>query len=151
MIVEKKKVPIEELKTYPSNPNQGDVGAIIESIKQFGQFRSIVVNKRTMEILAGNHTYKAMQQLGHKEIEVDFVDVDEMTAKKIVLADNRLSDISMYDDNALKDLLEEIATDDDLLGTGFDNDDLDALIAELDTPLSLSLNQAPDTTTPQFK
>ena len=58
MIVEKKKVPIEELKTYPSNPNQGDVGAIIESIKQFGQFRSIVVNKRTMEILAGNHTYK---------------------------------------------------------------------------------------------
>mgnify|MGYP000072444113 CR=1 FL=1 len=151
MIVEKKKVPIGDLKTYPSNPNQGDIGAISESIKQFGQFRSIVVNKRTMEILAGNHTYKAMESLGHKEIEVDFVDVDEMTAKKIVLADNRLSDISLYDDNALKDLLEEIATDDDLAGTGFDNDDLDALIAELDTPLSLSINQAPDTDTPQFK
>lgn len=144
MIVEKKTVKLTELKLYPDNPNQGDIGAIATSIEEFGQFRSIVVNKRTMEILAGNHTFLAMKMLGKEEIDAEFVDVDEITAKKIVLADNRLSEISMYDTDVLKNILIEIAEIDTLVGTGFDGDDLDALIAELETPLDLDSNKKVD-------
>ena len=110
MIVEKKNVKLDELKLYPDNPNQGDIGAIATSIEEFGQYRSIVVNKNTMEILAGNHTYLAMKMLGKETIDAEFVDVDDITAKKIVLADNRLSEISLYDEVALKGLLEEVAS-----------------------------------------
>ena len=145
MIVEKKNVKLDELKLYPDNPNQGDIGAIATSIEEFGQYRSIVVNKNTMEILAGNHTYLAMKMLGKETIDAEFVDVDDITAKKIVLADNRLSEISLYDEVALKGLLEEVASGSTgLKGTGFDNDDLDALIAELDTPLDLDANKNPE-------
>jgi len=149
MIIEKKTVQLTELKLYPDNPNQGDVGAIATSIEEFGQFRSIVVNKRTMEILAGNHTYLAMKMLGKDTIEAEFIDVDEITAKKIVLADNRLSEISMYDQDVLKNILTEIAETDTLLGTGFDGDDLDALIAELESPLDLDTNKKVDDDKPK--
>jgi len=137
------KIKISELKYYPKNARQGDVGAIAESIKELGQFRSVVVNKNNNEILAGNHTVMAMEMLGYDEVNVEFVDVDEKTAKKIVLADNRISDLASYNDNDLAELLKEVAQDSGLSGTGFDDDDLDALLKEIAEPLDLGINKKP--------
>ena len=137
------KIKISELKYYPKNARQGDVGAIAESIKELGQFRSVVVNKKNNEILAGNHTVMAMEMLGYEEVSVEFVDVDEQKAKKIVLADNRISDLATYNDSDLADLLKEVASDTGLAGTGFDDDDLDALLKEIVQPLDLTTNKKP--------
>jgi len=126
--LETRTVPIGRLKPYAKNARRGDVAAIAESLRVNGQYRPIVVNRRTMEVLAGNHTLRAARKLGWSEIAATLVDVDEERAKRIVLADNRTSDLATYDSEALAELLQELP---ELSGTGYDEDDLDALLAEL--------------------
>jgi hypothetical protein len=40
-------VDIDSVETHPKNVRQGDIGAISESLKAHGQYRPIVVDKRT--------------------------------------------------------------------------------------------------------
>jgi hypothetical protein len=121
-------VDVKELTEYPDNTRQGDVGAIVTSLEENGQYRPIVVNKRTMQILAGNHTYQAALHLKWDKIAVTYVDVDEDTAKRIVLIDNRANDLADYDYPALVEQLTELTkTEKSLVGTGFNLDDLDDL------------------------
>jgi len=117
-------VAISSLETYPINPRRGDIEAIAESLKAHGQYRPIVVQKGTNFILAGNHTYKAAKKLGWRKIKVTFIEADEKTARKIVLADNRLTDIAGYDEPMLKSLLSALP---DLIGTGFTQSDIEML------------------------
>jgi ParB-like chromosome segregation protein Spo0J len=123
--------PLDSLKPYPRNPRRGDLGAIRESLKAHGQYRPIVVNRRNHEVLAGNHTYAAAASLGWTEIAVTWVDVDEDTAARIALVDNRASDLATWDDQLLADLLGDLP---DLSGTGFTQADLDQLLARLAPP-----------------
>jgi ParB-like chromosome segregation protein Spo0J len=82
-------VPIGSLKQHARNPRRGDVEAIKRSLKQHGQYRSLVVNARTMEVLAGNHTLQGLRELGVEEVAVTLLDVDDEQARKIMLVDNR--------------------------------------------------------------
>jgi len=120
--------PIEDLHPYPGNPRRGDLEAIKQSLTTNGCYRPLVANRRTNEILAGNHTWLAAKELAWTEIPVSWVDVDAETAARIVLADNRSNDLATYDEEALAALLQELP---ELEGTGYDRDDLDALLAEL--------------------
>lgn len=131
--MEYKTVEIDSVQAHPQNVRQGDVGAIVESLKAHGQYRPIVVQKSTMNILAGNHTWKAAKALGWKKISVAFVDVDDEQALRILLVDNRANDLATYNDNALAELLKFLAdTEGGLDGTGFYGDDLDDLLFRLD-------------------
>jgi ParB-like chromosome segregation protein Spo0J len=114
-------VAVAELREFPNNPRRGDVELIMESLSFHGQYRPIVANRRTKEVLAGWHTLMAARKLGWQNIQVTWIDVDPITAKRIVLADNRMSDLASYDDTALLDLLMLLS---DLEGTGFNKDDL---------------------------
>ena len=122
--VETEIVEITTLKPYPKNPRRGDVEEIAQSLKVNGQYKPIVVNRRDQTILAGNHTWRAARSLGWTHIAISYVDVDDYGAQKIVLADNRTSDMSSYDDTKLLELLESLPT---LDGTGFKPVDLDQL------------------------
>lgn len=128
-------VALSDLKPYPKNARIGDVNVIAESLQTNGQYRPIVVNKRTNEILAGNHTWKAAKQLGWKKIAVAWVDVDEREAKRIVIADNRTHDLGMYDNDALANLLMSLP---DLEGTGYTEWDLEHLEGLFDAPQMFS-------------
>lgn len=121
-------VPIADLLPYRSNPRVGNVEMIAESLRVNGQYRPIVVNRRTREVLAGNHTLKAAVALGWDRIAATFVDVDDEQAARIVLVDNRSNDVAGYDDSALVELLQSL---DDLAGTGFSTEDLDQLLADV--------------------
>ena len=118
-------VPLSELKPYPANPRKGNVDLIADSLATHGQYRAIVVNQRTGEILAGNHTFLALQKLGAAEALVHYVDVDADQAAKIVLVDNRSNDLAGYNDEALLQLLQTLP---DLDGTGYGSDDLERLL-----------------------
>lgn len=114
-------VPIDGLKPYGRNPRRGNVDVIAESLRVHGQFRPVVVRTGTNEILAGNHTVQAARQLGWARIAATFVDVDDDTAARIVLIDNRANDVAGYDEETLLALLSELAdTEKALAGTGFD-------------------------------
>lgn len=128
------KVPVEHLHLHPHNARQGDVGAIMQSLKAHGQYRPIVVQKSTMNVLAGNHTLQAATQLGWKHVEATIIDVDDDQALRILLVDNRSNDLATYDKTVLADILEALARAEfGLEGTGFYGDDLDDLLLELNS------------------
>ena len=77
------RVDVDSLVEFPDNPRTSNLDGIKESIKKHGQYRPLTVNKNNNQILTGNHTWLAMKELGIKECAVMFVDVDELTAKKL--------------------------------------------------------------------
>jgi len=125
---ETRLVPIESLKPHPDNPRVGNVDVIAESIRKNGFYGSVIVRDGTNVILAGTHRWKAAQAAGMTEIPVTFVKTDAKGAKRILLADNRTSDLGAYDDAALAELLGSLG---DIEGTGWDEDGMDNLLATL--------------------
>ena len=128
-------IDIRSLKPHPANARRGDVEGIMDSLARFGQYRPIVVNRRTMHILAGNHTWQAARKLGWKQISVTWVDCDDQMERRILVVDNRSADLATYDDAMLLGILLELGTD--LEGTGFSLDDVDALAALIADPDSM--------------
>ena len=122
-------VEIDQVTNHPDNPRDGDVGAIITSISQNGWYGVLIAQKSTNFVLVGNHRLMAVRQLGWKQVPVIFLDVDDRRARNIMLADNRVSDKADYNEDSLAALLSAAAADGDLLATGYDQDDVDALIA----------------------
>lgn len=139
-------VPVASLREYRDNPRRGDVETIKRSLAAHGQYRPVVVNARTGEVLAGNHTLRAARELGWTEIAATFVDVDDDTAARIVLVDNRSNDLAAYDDEQLSRLLESLPTLDD---TGFTSSDLEQLLATF-RPASEDDQGALDKLTPKL-
>lgn len=122
------QIEISKLKFYPGNARRGDIDLIADSLSKLGQYKPIVVNADGT-ILAGNHTVMAAQRLGWETIDVHRVDVDEDTAKRIVLVDNKSNDQSTYDVEELVNLLTELPN---LDATGFTRDEVDDLLETLD-------------------
>lgn len=135
-------VPINEVRSHPKNPRHGDIPAIARSLAAHEQYRPIVVQRSTGLILAGNHTWQAAKQLGWTELDVAYVDVDDDQALRILLVDNRLSDVATYDDDALAAILNELATGPGALeGTGWeptDLADLNAVLQGLGDPVAIA-------------
>lgn len=124
-----RQVPVDELQPHPENARRGNVDAIANSLQAHGQFTPIVVQASTGYVIKGNHTFRAALQLGFPTISAITLDVDDDQAKRIMLADNRTSDLGSYDETSLTDLLASL--EGDLTGTGYDDGDLDARLAEL--------------------
>lgn len=122
-------VSVAALIPHPDNPRRGKVEPIKESLETTGQYRPIVVSRSTGHVLAGNHTLKAAISLGWGEIAVNYLDgLTPAQERRIMLADNRTADMGTYDDEALLAALQAYMEDeDDLIGTGYDLDDLETL------------------------
>ena len=125
-------VPVEHLIVHPDNPNHGDLRAVMDSIRAHGFWGTIIANKRTRYVLAGNHRFQAAVQLGLTQVPVSWVDVNDETERRILVADNRLSRRGKDDDEKLAAILTELqGTDEGLGSTGYDDGDLDNIIASL--------------------
>lgn len=143
--IEYTTVDIDSIEAHPKNVRQGDIGAISESLKAHGQYRPIVVDRRTNFILAGNHTWKAAKSLGWSKISAGFIETkNENEAVRILLADNRTTDLAMYNDDGLAELLKSLSgSDEGFAGTLYDGDDLDDLIYKLNGSLGF-IKDVPD-------
>ncbi|MHD0241491.1 ParB N-terminal domain-containing protein [Corynebacterium diphtheriae] len=125
--------PTQQLRYYHRNPRKGDVNVITDSIIQNGIYKPLVVNRgthtgRPMEVACGNHTLKALQQLGTPTADCWVIDVTEEQLARIVTVDNRASDLATYNDETLLDILQDLP---DLTGTGYTDNDLADLIASM--------------------
>jgi hypothetical protein len=129
------EVPINSIIPYHKNARRGDINTIAQSLRENGQYKPLIVNigtktNRFKEILAGNHTWLAAKQEGWTKIGVAWVDVDNPEAAKINLIDNRANDMATYDVDVLAEQLRDLPT---LSGTGYSDDDAQAIIASIDT------------------
>jgi len=118
-------VSVKDISAHPLNPREGDIGAIIESLSQMGQYRPIVVNRATKHCVSGNHTFQAALQLGWEKIAVHWIDVDDVEEIKILIVDNRTSDLATYDSQELNTLL----TSTNLVGTGFSAEEVAEILS----------------------
>lgn len=89
-----------------------------------------------------SHTYEQLREMvplppSGKVPVIVRNDWDDATALRVLLADNRTQDKASYDDSVLAELLTELASTDGLYGTGYDGDDLDVLLHDLDTSVSV--------------
>jgi len=125
---------ITTLHPHPNNPRNGNTDAIADSLTTNGQYKPIVTTKDGT-ILAGNHTYAAAMELGWSHIDAVVLDLDPDSeqAQRIMLADNRTSDLARYDDGLLLQLLDTLP--DPTVGTGFDTWALEALARKADANL----------------
>lgn len=113
---------IDEIRPYENNPrvNDGAVGAVAESIREFGFQQPIVVDRDGV-IIAGHTRYKAAQKLGMTEVPV--VVADNLTDEQVRayrLADNKTGELAEWDFSALEEELAGIGELDMSL-FGFDN------------------------------
>lgn len=125
-------VPLDDLKLDAANARTGHaLDRIAASLHRYGQRKPIVVNRSEgNKIEAGNGTWQAAKLLGWTHIAAVFVEDDPMTAVGYGIADNRLGDLSEWDAETLQALVDGL--DPELnLPTGFDDDELAAMLAEL--------------------
>ncbi len=141
-----KRVPIDSVHPDPANIRLHDsrnLEAIKGSLARFQQQKPIVVDK-SGTIRAGNGTYAAAKALGWTEIDVVETDLEGIEAAAYSIADNRASDTSRFDEEALAKLLVELREQEALPGTGYDDADLDQILMELgQEPMEVSQDDVP--------
>lgn len=128
-------VPLDQLTEHPSNPRRGSVQVIADSIDANGFYGAVIAQRSTGFVIAGNHRLKAAREKHLATVPVVWLDVDDERAKRILLVDNRSSDLAGYDDPELAMLLQDLAgSTDALTGTGFADEDLADVLARLNPP-----------------
>lgn len=126
MIIEQR--PIEEVRPYPNNPrnNKKAVAAVAASIKEFGFKVPIVVDTAGV-IITGHTRREAAISLGMKSVPVIVADdLTEAQIRAFRLADNKVSEFSEWDEDALAEelaQLDEAALGIDMADVGFETED----------------------------
>ena len=136
------EVSLDRLFCSPSNPriNDAAVPHVAASLRRFG-WRQPIVAKRSGEVIAGNTRLKAAQSLSMETAPVVWFDGSEIEAAAYSIADNKTHEFAEWDDAALGSILQELQREDALEGVGFDDDEINSLLAELgDANVELDLD-----------
>lgn len=107
---------ITDIKPYWRNPRNNDaaIGAVMQSIRQFGFNQPIIVDADHV-IIAGHTRYKALQQLGIDKVPcVVKADLSAQDAKAYRIADNKTAELASWDITKLIPELREIEAIDDM-------------------------------------
>jgi len=130
-----KRVPIDSLHLDPANarlhPDE-NLDAIAGSLRRFGQAEPLIVQARTGRVVGGNGRLVVMKKLGWTECDVVELDIDDLTATALGIALNRSAETAAWDEATLVKLLQELKAEDAIEGVGFDDEDIDALLAQLE-------------------
>jgi hypothetical protein len=132
-------VDISTVRPDPTNENSGDVDAVVESIVSNGFYGAVISDQNGM-LIAGHTRYDALHSLGADKIPVLQVHVtDDHQRARIRVGDNRTTRLGRDDPSLMLKTLESLLeTDMGLMGTGYQDGDLDILRASLEGPLEFN-------------
>ena len=133
-----KLVPIEELVPNPSNPNLHSPDQVkrLAAILKFQGWRNpIVVSKVSGFIVKGHGRLEAAKQAGFEEVPVDEQDYETPAMEHAdLIADNRIAELSEWNNTMLKDMLADLDTGEiDLESTGYSTEELERLVSQFHT------------------
>jgi hypothetical protein len=150
MDIQVEYLPLSQIVGADINPKDHDIGQIYQSIKRFGFTQPIMMNENTGKLLAGHgrlQTLLQMKQGGEKipnrikEKDGEWlVPVlkgisfeDDMEAQAYLIADNRLTELGGWNTGELVDTLQELVEGGfSLDGVGYDFDDLETMVTQID-------------------
>jgi DNA modification methylase len=142
-------MPIAKLLRAPRNPKTHDIGLIRQSFSRFGYVESIVVDEGTGRLVAGHGRLETLQRkkaagepAPERVVEKQgewFVPVlrgvkfaSDADAEAYLLASNQTTIAGGWNDGELAEVLATLAkSNDGLQGTGFDQEDVDALLQRI--------------------
>ena len=125
---------LSDLTPWEDNPRINDhaVDEVAKSISRFGFSAAIVANK-DMRIIAGHTRWKASKKLGLEYVPVRIMDLDDADCQLLAIADNKIGELSNWDDGGLTDVLNRLQDEGkDLTGIGFGEEELSNLLEMLD-------------------
>jgi hypothetical protein len=148
---------LDDIVSADNNPKDHDLGVLYQSMKRFGFTNPIIMNESTGKLLAGHGRLQTLQMLrdnGEKapdriQVELDTEDktieywyvpvlygvsIDNVSeAQAYLIADNRLTELGGWKPMDLMDSLTEILEDTgNLDGTGYDLDDVETILADIE-------------------
>ncbi|HCT45121.1 MAG: DNA methylase N-4 [Phycisphaerae bacterium] len=137
------QIRVSDLKPHPANPRvhpKKQIRQIAESIKAFG-FRMPVIIDQNNQLICGHARIEACKLLGQEQVPaVRVTDLDETQIRGLMIADNRLTEISIWDDQLLGEhlkVLSELDLEFDIECIGFDYGEIEQRISQLE----LSIDQ----------
>ncbi len=129
--------PISQLRLDPRNPrihSAKQVRQIARSIQNFGFNVPVLINAKG-QLIAGHGRILACQQLGWTEVPTIALEhPSEAQARAFMIADNRLTEVSIWDDRLLAEQLKELSAMElefDVEAIGFDTAEIDLRIESL--------------------
>tara|TARA_Y100000004_G_scaffold71709_1_gene80588 strand:+ start:2242 stop:2913 length:672 start_codon:yes stop_codon:yes gene_type:complete len=156
-MLELKYENLDDIIGADNNPKDHDLGVLYQSMKRFGFTNPIIMNESTGKLLAGHgrlQTLKMLRDNGEKapdriQVEVDTgdknieywyvpvlygVSIDNVSeAQAYLIADNRLTELGGWKPMDLMDSLTEILEETgNLDGTGYDLDDVETILADIE-------------------
>jgi hypothetical protein len=141
---------ITDLTANPRNPrlhSPKQIGQLADSIKAFG-FNVPVLIDVSGRVIAGHGRILACQQLGWAEVPTIVLEhLTEVQTRAFMIADNRLTENSTWDDRLLAEELKELSAielDFNLETIGFDTPEIDLYIESLDRQSDQQQNDPAD-------
>ena len=136
---------IDDLIPYHNNPRKNQaIDKVASSIKEYGFQQPIVVDK-DMVVIVGHTRLLGAKKLGLTEVPIVVADLGEAKAKAYRLADNRVNEDSMWDNNLLQNELNQLLDFEiDLNLTGFTNEELDSIFSKEEIEITDPINELDD-------
>lgn len=147
---------VDALKENPKNPNKhpdSQIELLAKNIKYLGWRHPITVSKRSGFIVAGHGRLMAAKKLGLKIVPVDYQDFNSDADEIAVLvADNRLAELSETSEDDLKKILSELDGEIDIGLTGFSEVDVEQLMRDIsdNAPLDEDVPGVPENPITRF-
>lgn len=126
-----KTYPIDKVFPHPKNPrkhSEYEIELLEIGILHFGFTNPILIQKSTKIVIAGHARLKAAIRLGLKAIPVRVWDCSDEQAESHMIADNKISQHSEWDEEHLIPLLMKWREKSDKNLTGFSEEEMQLLI-----------------------
>ena len=121
----------DNLRLHPGRNHE----AVLQSIKAFGIRKPVVAHEGSKVVYAGNETLACAIELGYEEIPVAWIpkEVPPEKCRAYAVADNRTTDLSVFDNEALSEFLMELPElEIDTEVIGFNDEELQELIGNVE-------------------
>lgn len=106
------KVKLSELKLDLTNlrgHGESEIDLIVRSLTIFGQFKPLIVDKNTMQVKIGNGRLMAMRKMGWTECDCILIDWEDKKGLEVI--DNRLNELSTWQDKDLNKWFKDKGSD----------------------------------------
>ena len=143
------EIELARLHPWENNPRLNDqaVNAVAESIRSFG-FNVPILCDQNLTIVAGHTRWKAAQKLGMTAVPVIVIEMTDAQRWAFSVADNKTAEIAQWDFPRLREVLEELRSEDiDIGSLGFSDEEIRRLLLDdrADEDSVPELNEAPIT------